>query len=85
MFASLAKLIARAMAPIQVTTQPKIEMPPMVAKLAGSINTPLPIMLPATISVAATTPIFLPSLPPVVAAFSSSAIQSLLYLFGISS
>lgn len=42
-----------------VISQPKMAMLPMAARLAGSINTPEPIILPATISVAGTKPILL--------------------------
>ena len=50
------------MAPTMVISQPKIAMLPIPARLAGSINTPDPIIFPATIKVAGTKPILLFSL-----------------------
>ena len=41
-------------------TQPKMAMPPTCARLTGSRNTPVPIMLPATSIVACDSDIFLP-------------------------
>jgi len=47
----------RALAPATAISQPLSTMPPMVTKLAGSMKTPEPIIGPATIKVAGTSPI----------------------------
>ncbi len=57
MAARRAKVSASATAPAMVISQPMTAMEPMAARLAGSMKTPDPIMLPATIRVAGTRPI----------------------------
>ena len=48
-------------APGAVTSQPSVEMPPMLAMIVGIMKIPAPIMLPATSMVAGNKPICLTS------------------------
>jgi hypothetical protein len=57
----LANASPSAATPAVAISQPKIAMPPTCARLTGSRNTPVPIMLPATSIVACVSDILRPA------------------------